>query len=485
MIKNKGLLYAGALTCIGIIVAACDLPNELRKQKDPMVVPSTYIGSTDTVGGSQDTTNAGMIKWKTFFTDQNLVALIDSALKNNQELNMMQQEINIAKYEIRGRKGDILPSAQIGAGAGIEKVGKYTRNGAVEENLPIKDAQAFPEALPDFMVGVNASWEVDIWRKLRNSRDAAVKRYLGTIEGRKFMTTNLVAEIASSYYELMALDNKLEILKQNIEIQKNALEIVKLQKMAGAVTELAVRKFEAEVLKNRSHQFYIHQEIIETENRINFLVGRFPQPVQRNSQQFQTLVPDTIYTGVSSQLLSNRPDIVQAERNLEASRLDVRVMKANFYPSLRITGGVGYQAFNPKFLVTTPQSLIYNLAGDLIAPLINRNAIKAKYYTASAKQVQSMYEYERTILNAYIEVVNSMAKIENLKRSYELKNLQVQALTQSITISTNLFKSGNADYMEVLMTQRDALESRFELIEIKKDQLSNWIYIYRSLGGGW
>ncbi len=474
--KNKiGSLVI--IVAVILTVTACkDLKIALKTENK--YTPEAYQNS-------KDTTNTADIKWKDFFKDQYLAALIDTALKNNQELNITIQEINVAKAEVRTKKGEILPSAGLSAGAGLDKVGEYTRDGAVEKNLPIRDGKAFPDPLGNFVVGVNASWEIDIWRKLRNGRDAAASRYLGSVEGKNFMVTNLVAEISESYYELMAYDNKLEILKQNLEIQKNALEIVKLQKTAGEVTELAVKKFEAEVYKNQSHLFYLQQQIIEAENRINFLVGRFPQPVLRNSAAFQQMVPDTILTGIPSQLLQNRPDIRQAELNLSASKLDVKVARANFYPSLRITAGVGYQAFNVKYLITSPQSLLYNIAGDLVAPLINRNALKAKYASANAKQIQAVYSYEQTILNAYIEVQNRVSKVQNLKSSYDLKQKQVDALTQSITISTNLFKSAKADYMEVLLTQRDAIEAKFDLVEIKQEQLSNWVSVYQALGGGW
>lgn len=477
--KNK--VIAKLVIAVGLtagIISGCATPSEVSKTQSDLVAPKQF-------GNVSDSTNTKAIEWKKHFSDPNLIALIDSALYNNQELNIMLQEMNIAKYEIRGRKGDIFPSAELQVGAGVDKAGEFTRNGAVEKNLPVHDGQAFPEAVPDFLVGINASWEVDIWRKLRNSRDAAIKHYLATEAGKNFMITKLVSEIASSYYELMALDNKLEILNQNIEIQKNALDIVRLQKIGGEVTELAVKKFEAEVLKNQSKLYFIHQQIIEMENRINFLVGRYPQPVSRSSATFQTLTPDTVFIGFPSQLLQNRPDIIQSEMNLAAARLDVKVTKAEFYPSLRIRGGIGYNAFNPKYLVTTPQSLMYNVLGDLVTPLINRNAIKAKFYTANAKQVQAIYQYEQTLLNAFVEVTNRVSKIENLKRSYELKVQQVDALTNSVTISTSLFTSGNAEYMEVLMTQRDAVEAKMELIEIKQEQLTNWVNMYQALGGGW
>jgi NodT family efflux transporter outer membrane factor (OMF) lipoprotein len=326
---------------------------------------------------------------------------------------------------------------------------------------------------------------VDIWHKLRNAKKAAVTRYLSTVEGRNFVITTLIAEVANSYYELLALDNQLDIVKKNIEIQSNALEIVKVQKEAARVTELAVRKFEAEVLKTKSLQYEIQQQITETENRINFLLGRFPQPIARNDQSLDNAMPAAIHSGLPSQLLANRPDIKQAELELAASRLDVQVAKAQFYPSLGISAAIGYQALNPTYLLRTPESILYSLAGEMVAPLVNRNAIKAAYYNANAKQIQAVYNYERTIINAYVEVANQLSKIGNLEKSYALKTKQVEALTESINISNDLFRSARADYMEVLLTQRDALESKFELVETRKEQMIATVKVYQALGGGW
>lgn len=465
------------IICIALIYASCNIPTIVQK-KENKTVPASY-------NSEQDTINSAEVKWKDFFTDPYLTALIDTALKNNQELNITLQEIQVLQNEIRAKRGEYLPFVGLGGGAGVEKTGRYTRLGAMEATTEIEPGKEMPDPVPDFMVTALASWELDIWNKLHNAKKSAVTKYLSSVEGRNFMVTSLVAEIANSYYELMALDNQLAILQNNIQIQQDALEIVKLQKDAAKVTELAVRKFEAEVFKNQSHQFYILQAIKETENRINFLIGRFPQPIVRNSQTFNEITPNTVSAGIPAQLLQNRPDIKQAELALVAAKLDIKVAKANFYPSVRLTAGVGFNAFNPQYLVTTPQSLAYSLAGDLVAPLINRNAIKASYNSANARQIQAAYNYEQTILKAYIEVVNQLSNINNLDTSYSLKELQVQALTQSINISTSLFKSARADYMEVLMTQRDALDSKFELVETKMQQMKAMVSLYRALGGGW
>jgi multidrug efflux system outer membrane protein len=474
--RNNIFLYIG-IVCMVLLYTACRLPDMGRTTENKSV-PESYIGS-------KDSTNSAKVKWKQYFTDPNLNALIDTALKNNQELNITLMEIEISRNEVRARKGEYLPQVGVGAHAGLDKSGRYTSKGSSEATTDIKPGTATPDPLPDYMLGAYATWEIDVWGKLRNAKKAAFNKYMSSVSGKNFLVTTLISEIANSYYELLALDNQLDIVKQNIEIQTDALEIVRMQKEATRVTELAVRRFEAQVLNTRSLQFGIQQRIIEMENRINFLVGRSPQSIQRDARNFVNLIPNSIQAGIPSQLLENRPDIRQAEQALAGAKLDVKSAKAKFYPSLGISAGIGFQAFNPSYLIKTPESLLYSLTGELIAPLINRNGIKAAYFNANAKQIQAVYNYERTVLKAYIEVANQLSNINNLNQAYDLKTQEVQALTESVDISGKLFRSARADYMEVLLTQRDALGAKFELIETKKQQMNAMVNIYRALGGGW
>ena len=476
---NKKRYSTISVACLMLGLGACKVPSVVEKTADKNI-PARYSNYD-----GQDTTSTASIHWQDYFTDTHLNALIDTALMNNQELNITLQEIQIARNEVRAKKGEYLPFVGVQGGAGVDKVARYTNIGALEANTEIEPGREMPEPLPDYKLGLYATWELDIWRKLRNAKKAAYSRYLGSVDGKNFVVTNLVAEVANSYYELLALDNQLELVKKNIEIQTNALKIVKLQKDAARVTELAVRRFEAQVLSTQSLQYNIQQQITETENKINFLLGRYPQHITRSHERFVNLVPQALYAGLPSQLLTNRPDVQQAERELEAAKLDVKVARARFYPSLGISASTGYQAFNPAYLLKTPESLLYSIAGDLAAPLINRNAIKATYYSANSKQIQAVYNYERTLINAYVEVANQLAMINNLQNSYDLKTKQVQALNRSVDISNDLFKSARADYMEVLLTQRDALEARFELIETKKHQMNAVVNVYHALGGGW
>jgi NodT family efflux transporter outer membrane factor (OMF) lipoprotein len=462
---------------LGLAVVSCKAPMAL-KMPDSKVVPVTF-------GTSTDSTNSSNLNWNDYFKDPNLKSLITVALQNNKELLITMQEIEMAKNDIRVRKGAILPSVGLRAGTGVEKVGRYTSQGAGDATTEITPGKEFPDPLTDFNVGAYANWEVDIWKKLRNSKKAAVTRYLATVEGKNFVITNLISEVADSYYELLALDSQLEIVKQNIQLQQNALEIVKIQKEASRATELAVQKFQAEVLASKSMEFKINQKIVETENTINFLLGRYPEKITRDSAAFLNLLPASIQSGIPSQLLANRPDIKQAELDLTAAKLDVKVARAEFYPSLDISAAFGLQAFKTSYLTKFPESLLYNLVGDVAAPLINRNAIKAEFANANVRQLQALYNYDRTILNAYLEVSNQLANINNLEKSYALKGQQVKSLNTSISVANDLFKSARADYFEVLMTQRDALDAKLELVETKKDQLNAFVQIYKALGGGW
>lgn len=467
-----------ALTLSAIVFQSCVPTKTVRDEKKDL--PEQFQNVV-----SKDTTNSAQIKWKTFFNDNNLAALIDTALVNNQELNILLQQVDIAKNEIQAKKGEYLPFVGIQAAAEVEKVGRYTSQGANDANTEIKLGEEFPEPLQNYKVGAFASWELDIWKKLRNSKKAAVVEYLSSVEGQHFMVTSLIAEIADSYYELQALDNKLAILTQNLELQNSGLKTIRLQMQAAKTTALGVKRLEAEVYKNTSELYNVKQEIVETENKLNFLVGRSPQHISRDSEQFIDKKIDTMYVGIPSQLLTNRPDIRRSEYELQAAKLDTQVAKANFYPSFTLRAGVGLESFKTKYLSSTPESLIYGLAGDMVAPIINRNAIKATYYNANDKQLQAVFDYEKTILNAHIEVLNGLSKIENLKKSYEQKENQVMALTNSIEITNKLFSAARADYMEVLLTQRDALESKLQLVETKKEQLTAKVNMYKSLGGGW
>jgi multidrug efflux system outer membrane protein len=472
-------LHISVLLCLAMALPGCRVPDVCRAEHgNPM--PESFNLETD---GEFDWNSSANVEFHEFFNDPVLTSLIDQALAGNQELKILAQDIQIASNEAYGRSGAYLPFLFFGGRSGLEKSGAYTRAGAVEENLTAR-GRSLRDPLPDFLVAANLSWELDIWGKLRDAQSAAALRYLGTAEGRNYVVTRLVAEVAENYYELMALDQQLATLDTTIALQEQSLEVAKAKKAAGRATELAVQRFEAEVRKNQSEKLIISQQIVEVENRINFLAGRFPQPVERATTDFIDLEMHTLSAGVPSQLLFNRADIRQAERELAAAGMEVQVARAEFYPSLIIDAGIGYNAFNARYLFSTPESLVYNIAGDIVAPVINRRAIEARYCNANAEQIQAVYNYQRTVLNAFTEVINRMSRVNNYGKSIEIKKQQLAALEASVDVATKLFQNARAEYVEVLLAQRDLQEARMVIIETKQQQLAATVNAYQALGGG-
>lgn len=477
-IYNK---YIAAIA-LSLVLASCKAPMAtVIKDEVKENVPQNF--NQEDQGDANN--NSGTTPWRQFFTDPNLVSLIETALKNNQELMITLQEIEIAKSGVLAKKGRLTPTVSAGIGAGVKKAGRYTSEGAGDATTEIEPGKEMPDPLGNFEGGLMANWEIDIWKKLRTEKESAIAHYLSTVEGKNFVLSNLIEEIADNYYELLALDNQLDIIQQYTKLQQKALEISKIQKEAAAATELAVKKFEAELAKSKATEYTIRQQITEKENEINALCGRYPQPIVRSKDDFMTTLPQTVYTGIPSQLLANRPDIKQAELELKSAKLDVEAARKEFYPTLEISATLGLEAFKPSYLVKLPESMAASLVGELAGPLINKSAIKANFQTADARQIQSLYEYDKTILNAYLDVANLMSKVKNIDQYYKLKSEETKALEQSIDIANQLFRNSRADYLEVLLNQRDALDAKMELVEAKQKQLSTVVDIYKSLGGGW
>jgi NodT family efflux transporter outer membrane factor (OMF) lipoprotein len=472
-----------ALGAVSLGAGAC--APALRTMPDAgdvgRAMPARYSEPSGATAGATDSLDR---RWRGYFTEPELTRLIETALAGNQELTILLQEIEITRNEARAATGEYLPSIGLTAGAGVEKAARYTRDGAVEHALEIKPEREFPEPLTDIGVGAALSWEVDVWGRLRTQAKAAVLRYLATTEGRQFAVTHLVAEIARTYYELVALDRRLSLVEETIAIQERALEVVRLQRTAGRATELAVRRFEGEVQKNRTELAQTRQEIVATENRLNQLVGRYPEPIARSAQRFDATTLPSVTATAPAQLLQHRPDVRRAELELAAANLDVQAARARFYPGLGLSGVFGVRSFELGTLASTPASLLYGLTADVAMPLLNRRALSAGFASASARQQQALAAYQRTLLGAFVEVSTQLARIRNLDSSYVAKSRQVDAMTQSIALADQLFRSARSDYLEVLLTQREAMESRMELVALRQQQLDARVAAFQALGGG-
>ncbi|PPD37091.1 MAG: RND transporter [Methylomonas sp.] len=465
-----------AIALLSSAFSGCSLNTELSIPEKP--IPASFQDQSDT-------TSIANIDWRHYFSDTLLLKLIDTAINNNPDLQIALQRIESSRSSVKLANAAMLPQVSLNVGGGVEKFGLYTMDGAGNATTEITPGRIVPENYTNLFVGLQSSWEIDVWGKLENQRKSAVSNYLSSIEATNFVISNLVADVAIYYNELLALDHELDIVRQTIKKQQEALEIIKLQKEAGRANELAVQQFRAQLLDTQVLENGVLQQISEAENQINFLLGRYPQPIERAKNTFFEAGPPVILSGIPSQLLSNRPDIREAELQVEASKFDLKAAKAAFYPNFNITASLGFQAFNPEFLFTSPASLAYSLAGTLVAPIINMKSLEAAFNTAQANQLSAMYRYQKTILNAYVEVANQLSSIKSLQQISRLKQQQSEALKQSVESANELYKAARASYLEVLIAQQSALQSNLELINVTKRQRMATIHIYKALGGGW
>lgn len=492
--KRAKRVIAVALACGTLLVLpGCFIPK-LRPAETGLVLPSGFNGAPNGINGAQiigqnAAENSAQLRVDEFYKDPVLVRLVCQALASNRELKVLEEDIQIARAAILSSRGAFLPLVGLRAGAGWDRNSRFTPVGAAERELEYLPGRRFPATPGDWMLGFNFLIPLDIWRELRNARDAAIERYYAAIERRNDFVTRLVADIAQNYYALMALDQRLAILNRIITLQQQSLETARTLVKFARETQLAVQRFEAEVRKNQSERLIVRQDIVEAENRINVLLGRLPQPVERNSAGFFDTTINSLCLGVPAQLLQNRPDIRQAEHELAAAGLEVKIARARFFPRVDITGTLATQAFNPKYLFN-PESLVFNAAGELAAPLVNKAAIRADYRAANARQLQALYNYQRVIIDATIEVINRISMVQNYSKSLEIKTQQLQSLEAAVTTAQTLFKNRRlgdphpVDYLDVLTTQRDLLEARSRLIDTKRQQLSAVVNVYQALGGG-
>jgi len=482
MLLNKKHFTRGCFILSVFFITGCAV-------KQPLKTPETIkppVSFTDQVEPEEE---ERLVSWRHIFDDSVLVALIDTALKRNPDMMIASQRIEMARSVIMARHGAMLPNLQAEIGGGGRKFGDYTMDGVgnYDTNFSpnLDDDRKLPAPfLPDYFLGVRSTWEIDIWGKMKIQKKAALQRFMASEKGRQLIQTELVASVANLYYEMLSLDYELGIIQRNIEIQEKATEIISIQKEGGRATELAVRQFTAQLLNTQSFEFEIRQRIIETENQLNLLLGRFPQSIPRGGSIFTQNLPGNFKLGVPLQLITRRPDIQQAELLFASSNNELQAARLAFLPALSISAHMGFNAFASS-LWFAPGSIAYSALGGLTGPLLNRKGLKADKAYKMAESIEAFYNYNKTVLNAYQEVVSHNKALENLAQMSNFKRREVTALQQAVAISNDLFVGGAASYLEIFTAQKSVLEAEIQLTEMQQKQFKASIQLYRALGGGW
>ncbi len=456
-----------------LLLAGCKVSKDIETPQPGL--PQEYRNAA----ASTDTTSIATIEWKQFFPDANLQELIGKAIAGNYDLQTALKNIEAAQQQLTQTKWNNVPQLGLGVSANSTIPSENSLNGLSLNNF------LNTSHIEDYNASLSLSWEADIWGKLRGRKKEALAQYLKTEEAKKLVQTNLVATVAQGYYNLLMLDAQLDIAKKNLALNESTLRIVNMQFNAGQVTSLAVQQTESQRLRAAQIVPMLEKEIIIQENALSILTGALPAEIVRNSTLDLTPLLNELSTGVPSSILSHRPDVKASEYELASANARVGVTKASMYPALNITATGGLNSFKSDNWFNMPASLFGIVAGSITQPLLQRRQLRTQYEVAKIEREKAVIAFRQSVLNAVGEVSDALVRVEKLKQEQEFAAERVANLQKATTNADMLFKSGMANYLEVITAQGNVLQSELDLAALKRDQLNAVAQLYRSLGGGW
>ena len=458
------------LTISAFTLQSCFVAKDYDR---PQVEETQNLYRTDAL--PTDSLSMADLSWKELFTDPYLVQYIEEGLQNNIDIRVAIQQVLSAEAYAKQGKAGYLPSFGLGANATRSYISKNGQQGAL--------LNGGKDHMDQFQISGNLSWEADIWGKIRSNRRASEADYLRTVAAHQAVKSRLVSDIASTYYQLMALDSQLEITKKSIMVRDSSVTTIQALKDAGNVTQVAVDQNVAQYNNARALQVDLETAIFQTENVLSILLGQQPQEYARSVLDEQQLQTD-LKLGVPTTLLSNRPDVIAAEYNLVRAFELTNVARSNFYPSLTISATGGFQSLELDQILNT-NSLFANLVGGLAQPVFNQRKIRTQKEVAEAQQEQALLEFKRSLLIAGNEVSNALYAYNAETEKFEYRTLEVEALRSAERNSDELLKNGFANYLDLLTARQSALSAELNVIEGKLQQLLSIVDLYQALGGGW
>jgi NodT family efflux transporter outer membrane factor (OMF) lipoprotein len=465
--KYQFLSKAILLLLIALPFQSCFVAKDYER---PELVETENLFRTDNL--PTDSISIAAISWKTLFTDQFLQSYVEEGLQNNIDIRVAIQQIIAAEAYAKQGKAGFLPVLGLGVNATHQELSENSQFGSL-----------FNEAIDQYDITANLSWEADIWGKIRSNQRATQAAYLQSISGHKAVKTQLISSIVNTYYNLLALDAQLEVTTQTITIRESSVETIKALKEAGQVTLVAVDQNIAQYNNARALQVDIEIAIFKTESTLSILLGKAPQHFERSRLDIQKIDQD-ITLGVPARLLSNRPDVMAAEYGLIQSFELTNVARSNFYPSLTLTASGGFQSLDLDNLLNV-NSLFANIIGGLTQPLFNQRRLKTQKEVTLAQQEQSLLLFKKTLLIAGREVSNALFSYESETKKFEFRKNEVEALRAAEANSEELLKNGYANYLDLLTARESALRAELNIIDSKLQQLVSIVDLYEALGGGW
>ncbi len=419
-----------------------------------------------------DSLSLADVSWKDIFTDSYLNNYIEEGLQNNLDIRVAIQQMAAAEAYMKQGKAGYLPTLTGNASVTHQELSKNSQFGSF-----------FNGSIDQFELTGSLSWEADIWGKIRSNKRAGDASYLQSVAAHQAVKTQLVSAIATTYYQLMALDAQLAVTNKTIETRASSVETIKALKDAGQVTQVAVDQNIAQYNNARALKVDIETAIFKAENTLNFLLGRTVTVIERGVLEEQDLTSD-IKLGVPATLLRNRPDVMAAEYGLINAFEMTNVARSNFYPSLTLTASGGLQSLQLDELFSA-NSLFANIIGGLAQPIFNKRNIKTQHEVALAQQEQALLSFKKSLLTAGNEVSNALFDYNAESEKYSYLQNQVEALRQAESNSEALLNNGYASYLDLLTARESALSAELNIIDNKLQQLLSVVNLYEALGGGW
>jgi len=459
--KKYGLLVLPVLFVSALLLSSCHTLEPFNETG--LKAEDKLYRDLDT----SDSTNIADIPWKSIFTDADLQALIDEALVNNPDLKIAEQRIDKAKANLVQSQLNLLPSLELNGDA----IYKNSNSDGTGVNR-------------NFQLYGYSSWEVDIWGKLRSTKRATLDSYLQSQAYKRAVQTQLIANVAGYYYTLLAFDAQLKITEQTLKNREAQVETMKVLKETDVITGADLVQSQASRYSAEVSIPDIKQNIYKTENALSVLIGRVPGEIKRGTLDEQKVAIE-LRTGIPAQMLSNRPDVKQAEYQLRYYYEMTNVARSYFYPSLNITayGGLTESDLSKLFDAKT---LFWNLTGGLAQPLFNKGANMQRLKTAQANKEEYLISYKQTLLEAGAEVVNALHDYNTATDKLSIRSNQIGYLEKAVDYTMELLKYSSAtNYTDVLTTENNLLAGQLGLVSDKLQQMQAVVNLYHSLGGGW
>lgn len=471
MKQITNIKYTVSIILLGAVLSgglsSCQLVN---KYKSPEVDTDNLF--RDQV--SEDTTTIASLSWKEYFNDPFLQSFIAEGLENNYDLLVATERIKQAETQLNIAKLAYFPDFAL--------VGNVTHNRYSVNSDGSKNTLGNHNS--KYSLAVASTWELDVWGKLNRQQRGKKAQYLASLESKNLIQTSLISNIATIYYSLMALDEQLYVTHEMIQILEESTQTMEAMMQAGLLNGAAVEQSKALLYGTKITVPDLEYNIRQLENSLCLLLGRKPESLTRNKLETQA-VPQQLAFGVPAQMLSNRPDVKAAELNFRAAFELTNAARASFYPSISLSTGsmMGWGATTLSNFFK-PENLFANIIGGLTQPLFARGQLKGQLAIAKADQQIALIQFEKSVVNAGIEVSDILYQFDKSLSKNVDRGLQVESLETSVDFTQQLLLAGEATYTEVLNAEQNLLQAQLGQVSDKLEQLQCSVNLYRALGGG-